>query len=776
MPYALRERLRDWPVSLAFIAILGAAIAIAASWTAVAFPALRGQLPFPQSDRLVAIQSTRRGTRAGVAWTSAEDLRGAGLAAIAVHVPRTWGLQTEPHGHVEVILSEQVTGEFFDVLGVTPIAGSRLTTREDHPGNQHRAWLSYPAWKRFFAGDRAALGRTVLINAVPYEVAGILPEGFDFPERGQSPDLYIPLNVDFWGPRGAGGPEAIARLRDSASLASLRAELAARPPETGDVRFEAQPLATFLLGDRRQLLEWLLAAVAILLAVATANASGVWIAKWIRQQRHTSIKLALGASMGRLIREQCWQAAILGAAAAAAGIAGAYVLLAALRLSAVGPELHRLELWNPATLDWRIAAALAAIAVAASVLSATAPLLLQSNHARRRPRKLRLTLAAIQLTLTATLSYCGIAVWHGVQDLVRAQRGFRTEGILMCGIGIPEERYNTDEKMIRFHQRAIEELRAIPGVRDAAGGLALPTGATRTRFLLDDENTPRDRQRTASLSAASPGLLHLLEIPLHRGRAFTSQDRWGTPHVALVNEAFVREFLSAAPDPIGHRIRPNFYNGFAARPYTEHVIVGVIGDTLNRDLALAAEPQMVISSDQMAFEGFRYFVRTDLPAGSLRGEVERAIWRVDPEIERVNLRPLSQQVESAWMSRQSVMWLLALFGAVAAAIVIFGLASSLAATFLEMNRELAIRAAIGARPGHLVYASTAWALTAVVIGWIASLPLSIAVGRATSHFDPVAWMLASAVLAAVAIAAGLWPAVRAAAIDPAETLRLTNQA
>ena len=202
----LRQRLRHWPSSLAFIAVIGSAIAVAGALLAVAFPILSGSLPFPEPNRLLSLETTKSGQSSGLTWMDLEDVRIDAIQSAAVFSPRTWGVQTQPQGHVEVVLSLQVTGEFFDVLGVNPAFGQPLTTAHDQSGNQNWVWLSHNSWQRMLGGTQTFANRTLTINAVPYRVAGILPASFHFPYHGQSPDIYIPLNrTDYWHARGAGG-------------------------------------------------------------------------------------------------------------------------------------------------------------------------------------------------------------------------------------------------------------------------------------------------------------------------------------------------------------------------------------------------------------------------------------------------------------------------------------------------------------------------------------------------------------------------------------------
>jgi putative ABC transport system permease protein len=198
---------------------------------------------------------------------------------------------------------------------------------------------------------------------------------------------------------------------------------------------------------------------------------------------------------------------------------------------------------------------------------------------------------------------------------------------------------------------------------------------------------------------------------------------------------------------------------------------------MNRDLAVETEPQIVISSDQMAFEGFQYFILSGLPADALRKQVQEAIWRVDPEVERVHLTPLADRVEQSLVSRQLLVWLLYVFGGIAILVVTFGLASTLSATFTQITRELGIRSALGAPLWSLVFESLWWAALAMFISEVLILPISIALGRlivldrSPVGWNGESWIGAALALGLIALAAALGPARNAASIDPAVTLR-----
>ncbi len=795
--HLLRQRVRDWRTSLSFVTVIGVAVAVGGTWLAVAYPLLRGMLPFRDAERIVAVESWKKGERGGVTWADMEDLRTDSVGEMAGYAARTWGLQTEPGGHVEVVLSLQVTGEFFRTLGVDVAHGAGMTREHELAGNQKWVWLSHQAWGSVFGGADEVTNRTVWINAVPYRVAGVLPASFAFPHQGKNPDIYIPLpRSEYWGARGVGGLGVLARLKSADLAGRFQTELEIRsrvlaerhPATNAAVQYSGREVSAFLLGERWELLQWLLVSVLILLSVALTNAGGIWLSQLLRQQRQISIQLALGASLWRVWTEQMVQVAVLGLAGAAVGLAGSAGLLAALRATPLlGQQLALFELWGKAGLNPGIAGWMVATALVTSLGSGLLPLLMTRRPlapqagaltaTNRSAQRLRMALTVAQLVLTGSLAYGGFAIGRAVLALVQPDRGFQTEQIFVSGIGISEAKYNTDEKMIGFHEQVIRELQRVPGVTAAGGGLNLPVGRMRTRFLLHGEQTPKDQQRMAAIGVASPGALAVLGIPVRRGRGFGDSDRYTTARVALVNQAFADRYLAEAGDAVGQRIRFSFYNGFQTKPYAEHEIVGVVQNTLNRELSVETEPQIFLSSTQMAFEGFQYFVRSTLPAEALAGPVREAVWKVDPALEKVGVTPLGKRVDAPTENLRLLTWLLALFGGISAVVVGFGLASSLAATFVAMRRELGIRAALGASPLRLAGDSVRWVGVALAMSCVVTLPISIYVGRVVMigrtpmGWDGGSWVGAAMAMGLIGVVTAYFPARRAARMDPVSTLR-----
>ncbi len=542
LPEAIRERRRDWRVTFGFCSVLGSALAVAVVCFSLAWPLLWEPLPFPNASRIWAVRSNVKGVPRGLSWGDADDLRERvpSIEKIAIYSARTWGVQTERKGHVEVLLSAMTTGEFFQVLGVNPELGGPMTRAHDVAGAQSDAWLANAAAARLFGQAEASLNRTLWINAVPYRVAGVLPASFNFPMTRGSPDLIIPLSrTDYCCSRGGGAQQAIALLRSSPHLNAelqLTSNTLARdfPVSNADLKFVSVGLREYLFGPRMPALRWILAGAFCLLIVAAANGSGIWMARWLKTRRDMAVRLSLGASTARLAGVSAISGTLVGIGA---GVAGVVLAEALLRIMQAAPFLRdRLDafaVWRPVALApgailWALISG-ACVGLFASMLPQYAVMRRLRHEGTRAgmsahpaTRRVRLALTTVQLTATAVLCWTAIAIGENVHSLLTAPRGFETDSTLIAGIGIPEGRYDTDEKMIAFHAAAIAELRTVPGVTEVAGGVNVPRGNARTRFLRDGQTLERDRQPTARIGIISPELLPMLGIALRRGRGFTS--------------------------------------------------------------------------------------------------------------------------------------------------------------------------------------------------------------------------------------------------------------
>ncbi len=755
-------------------------------------------LPYAEPGRLMAV-STRSG---GVSWQDARDLaeHSASFERVAAYASRTWGFTDGAAAPPTVVLSGMVTADFFGVLRVAPLLGEPFHPRMEDRGANRQMWLTHSFWRTRFGSDAGVVGRRAALNDVDYRIAGVLPEGFRFPMRGGTPEVYIPLDSEtYCCQRDGRGIDAIARRKPDtgaeAAAEELRAvsrRLAERYASTNKgVEFAATSLHTFLAGSRRGPLLLLMAAVAMLMLVAALNAGGLMLARAAARVREAAIKISLGAGWPSLVRERLAEGAMQGIAAGAAGLLGARALLSAAQgVPAIADALEGYSRAHAVELDWRVALFGLALALAASIAASLAPLLLlrrasveamlRSMNNASAPRvavRARQILVMAQIAATVVLLGSGGALVRSLWNLLNVDRGFRGEQIVSAGIGIPEARYNTDEKMIAFHRDVIARLRAIPGVSAAAGGAGLPLGPMGTRILLAGDATPMRERARVDAAVASPELLSLLGIPLLSGRRFSDGDRWGAPLVALVNRAFAARFL-VGRQPVGTRLRLSFYNGFTMKPWSEFEIVGVMGDTRSRSADRNPEPMVALSAHQVPMEGFVYYVRSPRPAHVLASEIRDAVWSVDRNLQAVNPVPLEQRRDQSLVERKVHLWVLGAFALMALLLAGIGLGASAAAAVAESRREIGIRSALGAAPARIAAAVLGKLAVVAALGLVLGLAGMVAASGiwrsqvyGVAPLDPVAIAAVIAVLALVIAAAGFVPAWRATRVDPVEVLR-----
>jgi len=802
----LRLQSRLPPVGTVSIVVFTLAVGISASTAlcTLLYATLWKPLTYTDSKLVVGIyglDSQKRET--GVSWQDLLDLSesASSISHIAGFRNRTWGITDTSGQPLEVVLSGMVTPDFFQTLGVVPQQGQGVLPEFRLPGSARVIWLSDSLWRARYGAAAEIVGQRVSLNDEPYLVAGVLPASFRFPIQGNLPDVYILLShQDYCCGRRGRSLGGIAKLTPGASrdqvqseLAALSARLATDFPESNaGFTFVGQDLQTYLFGSRLPPLILIGVAVALLLLIAAANATAILLAHALGRTRDFALKVALGATATHLLKQQAAQGLLVGCIAAVAGVAGGWLLLTGARQS---PLLHQAleeyETFGAIQVGWVVAGGASLLALLCAVGASVVPLVFLrrdrlEGHLRsgspsatsRRADRARTGLVTAQVAFGVVLLTATALVVTSVRQIVNRDPGFATNQIVMAGIGIPEARYDTDQKMIDFHEQVIERLKRIPGVVAASGGAGLPTRAMSTRFLLPGDTTPEQERPTATVSVASPEMLSLLDIPLKRGRNFDVADRVGHPYVVLANETFVQRYLEGR-DPLGATLRLAFWNGHGdMKPWSTFELVGVVGDTRNRGLIAEPEPGLYLSALQVPLEGFLYFARTNRTAGSLAHEFQEAVWSVDPGIQRVTPQPLARYVESELRTHRLVSVLLGCLTAIALLLVTAGMGAGLVLWVVESRKEFGIRAAVGAAPSRLVLhvlSRAAWttalglsigiACTAALNRYVASLLPGLA------RLDPFTVGIVTAAFLVIAGVAACSPALRAAKTDPVHLLR-----
>jgi len=779
-----------------FVAVVTLCIGIAVNLTIFALvnAVLLRPLPFPHSSELIALgTATKQGTGL-LSWQDITSIRASteSLANAAGYRKRTWGLSDSTGSPLEVVLSGMVTTEFMRTLDIAPQFGTDFQPENGSEGNQQVVLLSYSLWQKRYHANPNVVGSSVELNAAPYRVVGILPSDFRFEMDGDVPDLYIPLShADYCCDASARALEGIGRMIPGASLSAANAELdsSARQLLPEGATFSATPLASFLAGDRRRALLLLWLAASLLSAIAALNAGAVLLAHALRHLRQYAIKASLGISFRRLFGEQVAQAGLLAGISSVLGLLAAVVILRILmQTSALHSVLH--EEQSLAIIDWRMLLFTSVLSLASALIACLLPLamvrklpveqMLQEGamlSPSRRGRRLRATLIVTQVALSVALFASATTLARSLHNLFSRSPGFREENVVIAGIGIPEARYNTDAKMIVFHEQAVQELRNIPGVEVAGFGAGLPVNPVRTRFQLDSQKLPRAQRPYASVAIASPELFNLLDMPLQAGRDFNTLDRLNHPYVAIVNQQFVRRYLSSV-NPLGAGMELGFYNGNDMKPWSHFEIIGIVADSRNRTIAKEGEPEIYLSSLQVPLEGGNYFLFTSRSAQSIAGEVAGAVWKVDSQVQRVHANALRTLVEWEYQESRVSIEVFSTFALIALALASIGLAASMNASVAETSREIGIRSALGqSRPSiawHVIRASLVRTLLGVAIGMPLAVILSRTLGAlwlGAPSLHVVEFAAVAFLMELVAFVLALVPAWRATRISPMEAIR-----
>jgi putative ABC transport system permease protein len=756
-------------------------------------------LPFVEPQQLVALDDQQDGKSLGISWGEIQQWeRTPGLfQSAATYTTRTWALTDQSGSGMDVVLSGMVTPGFFRVLGTVPLIGATFNPQESAGGDEHVAVLSFDLWQKRYGADAGVTNRFLLLNDVAYRVIGVLPKNFAFPSDGETPDIYIPLDrKEYCCLLSQRGLDGIARLAPGISVAAANQHLQALAQITAHAEgfqrfsYEALPLQAFLARDQRKTLLLLWLSVFALGCVAALNAGALLMARSLRNLRHYALKISLGATIGHLLREQFALAAVLSSLAGAAALLLSRLALDALQLSPLfEPLLHSVKgagtLW-----DWRVFFFGAALSFAAAIIACVTPLALLRGLAveqvlrshsgissSRRGRLARTSLIVAQLGLSVLLFSAVSSFGHSLYALLAGNPGFRTKDVVRAGIGVPEARYDTDEKMVGFHERALASIQTIPGIKNVGFAAGAPVHPLKTGFFLDGTSFPKSQRPRAALALVSPQVFSILNLPILRGRGFQSTDRLNAPYVAVVNQSFARRYLNAA-DPFSRGMRVQFYNGVSMQPWSHYSLIGIVADSRSRSIDRGPEPEMYLSTQQIPLEGGEYFLDTTRAASSLMTELPAALWRVDPQIQRVEPVPLQSFLESNFSDKRATLYLSLSFALMALCLAAVGLGSGISAGVSEATKEIGIRSALGESRWSIAARILRNSLTRTLLGTACGIAGSVWLSRLVAvsvdpqlRFDFRGLPLVVAIMLLIAALVTIFPVRRALSISPVDALR-----
>jgi putative ABC transport system permease protein len=809
--YALRALARAPGFAAVAIATLALGIGANAAVFTLTNAVLFRPLSFPDADRLVRLTSdlTGRGiSDAGLAVPELDDFRAetdifesvAGVFRINANL--TGASVTTPE-RIEGLL---VSADYFAVMGAQPALGRLFTAADATPGIGQVAVVTHGLWMRLFGGDPAAVGRAIRLDTDLLTIVGVLPETFEHPERGLEgqPVLYAPSGFAAmpFGPPArdvAVLDGAVGRLRAGVSVArarervaSLGTSLRSAYPESYEARGwqpRILPLRDALVGGVRPSLLVLLAAVGAVLLIACANVAGLVLARNAARQHEFAVRRALGASAGRLGRQLLTESLVLGLSGGAAGVfVGAWMILALSSL--VPPELPRAagaSLDRPvllftlglSLLTGLLFGALPALTARAGLPAAFLRARSRSTTAGASQTRARSALVVAEMAIALMLLVSAVLLLRSFRELTSVDPGFQPEGVLAARVWLPKPNdpstgpYFTLERQMDFYRRALEDVRALPGVESAAWVSWLPLGGERRMAPFKIEGRP-DETLDIEPFIASDGYVESLGIPVLSGRAFTPADDEDAPGVVMVSESLARRYFPNE-NPIGQQLHRDMGPNFRAARYT---IVGVVGDVRTRSLGEPPPPQIYRSLWQWSDLAMVLMARTAGEPAALGEPIRGVVRRIDPQLPLFSVRPMTDVLAGTLATRRFAMALIATFAALAlvlACVGIYGVVSYLAE---QRMAEIGIRVALGASPRDIVRmvlgGGLGLALIGVSVGVLAALPLTGLLGSmlyGISPFDPVTFAGAAAILTLVAAGACAIPARRAASVDPVEALR-----
>jgi predicted permease len=789
------------------VAVLSLALGIGGN--AAIFGAIHGLLlkptPAPAPDRLVAIfTSDFSGPRYGASsYADAVDFAEGAPALEGVAVSSLEGLSLTAGTQPERIFTELVSPNYFGVLGLRPAAG-RLPAAALTDPMAPSLVLTHRYWQRRFGGDPAVVGRLVRIGREAATIVGVAPASYTGLNRILDLDAFVvaPFTPERAAARGNRGFEIVGRLRGGATREAAQAQLNAvaaalhesHPREWTDVA--SQPRRVTVAPERAlrippdatgpvtAFLLMLALTVGLVLLVACANVAGLLIARAADRRQEVAVRLSLGATRGRLVRQLLVEAVLLAAIAAVAGLALAQWILVALeRVQPPLPLPVRLDF----AVDGPVLAATLALAALTALLFGIAPALQATrglqhagsprggplpDRARRVP--LRALLIVGQVAASAVLLVLAGLFVRALQAAGRSDVGFETAHVLVATLDPSMLDYG-DERGAQLYDAILARVRTVPGVQSATVArvvpLALDFEGGRRRALPSNYQPQSGEDMEVHYNVVGPGYFATLRIRMAAGREFTDADRSGTEPVLIVNQAYAARYWPGK-DPLGQRISVSGPDGPFAR------VVGVAANTKYTSRSEAPLPIVAMPFAQHYRPLAKLHVRTAADPAALAPAIRDAIRSIDPALPVLELSTLSQRTSASLLPQQIAASLIGAFGAVALLLSLLGLYGVLARGVAQRSREIGIRLALGAAPGSILRLVLAqgWRLTA--IGLAVGLAVAAAGARLLAAFlpgigtlDAPAFAGAVLVLAAGASLAMWLPARRALAVDPADALR-----
>jgi putative ABC transport system permease protein len=802
LKFALRM-LRKNP-GFAIVAVLTLALGMGANSAifSVVNAVLLQPLPYQAPGRLLFLSGLNReiGTvGVSMSFTKFTQIREQGHTldgTVAFYsTTMTLATQREP----EAVTANRVSGDFFKILGISSIRGRDFLPGEEALGAADVALLSDGFWHSHFAGEPGALGRSLTLDGRPVTIVGILPPSFRFPLQFPEPDVWLPRVSDptFLRPEqvrsGAGYLSLVARLRPGESLASARAEL-----DTIDARYRNQftgfvdsekigvsavPLEESLVGPLRPGFAVLLAAVGFLLLIACANVANLLLARATSREREMALRKALGASPGRLVRQLLSESLLLSLLGGLLGVSLAAGILPALRAFSPGsvPRLAETRLDAPVLLFSVLLSLVTGILFGlAPALQASAGNLHETLKEGARGMsegghrgKLRALLVVAEMGVALVLMTGAGLLMQSFSRLMKVNPGFSSDHLMTFLLNLPPNRYEQPDMQRQFYRQLLEQTKFVPRVESAALTNFLPlAGPTRFVFFCPEGTVCQGigKDPLINMRQVSTGYFETVRTPILQGRVFTEQDTATSPPVVVVNQTVADRYWPRQ-NPIGKHLANS-------RDMIQREVIGVVADVKFNALNVANSEEMYLPLEQLPWATTTLIVRSQGSSEALTSAIRAKIAELDPNLPISSVASMESIVASSVAQPRVLSQFAGIFAGFALLLAAIGIYGVMAYSVSMRRQEMGIRMSLGAESRDIVKLIVGQGMRLALLGVTIGVATSLALTRLISTLlfgvsatDPLAFLLAAAVLVTTALAACYLPARRATRVDPIVVLR-----
>jgi putative ABC transport system permease protein len=730
-----------------------------------------------------------------------------------------WGadrLNLATGGEVDMANVNFVSGDFFKVLGVEPLVGRLISSADDTTGCAGGVDLSYAFWQRRYGGSPSVIGKTLTLEGHPFTILGVTPPSFYGVSIGNRFDVAIttcaePIiggeysRITGDRPRESWWLAMIGRLKPGYNFERATAQLSTIMPaalhETIPPQYDADGVKHYLrytlearpaangfsnLREDNSTSLWLLFGLSgLVLLIACANLANLMLARASTREREIAVRLALGASRARLIRQLLSESALLAIAGAVCGgllAAG----LSRFLVSFISNPNDPIFLDMPT--DWRVLGFAAALAILTTILFGLLPALRAGSTppgsvlktggrgmtAGRERFRLQRILVASQVALSLVLLAGALLFARSLQNLMTQDPGFQQNGLLVVNTDFTRANVVRSQR-VEYVRNLLDRIRAIPGVSAAAASNRSPVNGSGSNDNILNENGS-DTKKSSWLDYVSPGYFATMQTPILEGRDFTDNDTLSSPKVAIVDQAFVKKFLSGAKDPVGRVFKLWASPG---QPVRSYIVVGVVRNSVYNDMHEPVLPVMYFprAQDDKPDTGLTFLVRSQVGITGLLNPLKQTIAGVSPEID-IQFKVLRTQIRESLVQDELMATLCGFFGALAILLAAIGLYGVISYTVAQRTNEIGVRMALGAQRSGVIGLILGEVAVLIGIGIVVGVGLTLAGSKAAASLlfglkahDPLTLILAVVILAAIGLAASFVPARRASRLDPMVALR-----